>query len=329
MNLARPDQEEGAMTDKVCMWFDEILRDDVPLAGGKGANLGDMIQAGLPIPRGFVITAPSYRRLVEHAGLQSRIADLLLDLDRSVCDQLLEAEPLVRELFVDAPIPVDMQASIVEHYRAMGDQVPVAVRSSATAEDLAGASFAGQQETFLNVMGEEALLDAVRRCWSSLFTAQAIFYRFQRGFDDSQVCMGVVVQEMVDAEKSGVSFTMDPVLRNRYQMVIEGVWGLGEGVVSGQITPDHYKLDRETCELVFEFIPAKRIMYSQDAERGVQVTPVPEERVSARVLSDDELKQLVDLGNRVEQHFGCPQDIEWAIRDGVVYLLQSRPITCL
>jgi pyruvate,water dikinase len=316
------------MSDKFCVWFDELTRDDVPLAGGKGANLGDMVQAGLPVPPGFVITAPAYRLVVETAALAGRIDDLLLNLDRSVCDQLQKVEPLIRDLFTDVPIPADLDASIVEHYRQLGSG-PVAVRSSATAEDLAGASFAGQQETILNVVGEAALLAAVRRCWSSLFTSQAIFYRCQRGFDDRQVSMAVVVQKMIASEKSGVSFTVDPVLRNPYQMVIEGVWGLGEGIVSGQITPDHYKLDRETYEIEFEFIPDKKIMFCQDGLNGVLVQPVPAERVAARVLSAHELRHLVDLGNQVEDHFGCPQDIEWAVEDGVIYLLQSRPITNL
>jgi pyruvate,water dikinase len=317
------------MTDRYCVWFDELTREDVPLAGGKGANLGDMVQAGLPIPPGYVITAPAYRRVLEQAELETKIDDLLLNLDRSVCDQLQTVEPLIRDLFVDAPIPEEIQASILAYYRQLGEDVSVAVRSSATAEDLAGASFAGQQETILNVAGEEALIEAVRRCWSSLFTAQAIFYRSQRGFDDTPVSMAVAVQRMVDSEKSGVSFTVDPVLRNHYQMVIEGVWGLGEGIVSGQITPDHYKLDRETYEMAFEFIPDKKIMYCQVQDGGVEVLPVPGERVSARVLSDEELRHLVDLGNQVEDHFGCPQDIEWAVENGVIYLLQSRPITCL
>lgn len=317
------------MKDRYCVWFDELTRDDVPLAGGKGANLGDMVQAGLPIPPGYVITAPAYRQVLAQAELETKIDDLLLDLDRSACDQLQTVETLIRDLFVDAPIPKEMRVSILEYYRQLGKDVSVAVRSSATAEDLAGASFAGQQETLLNVAGEEALIEAVRRCWSSLFTAQAIFYRSQRGFDETPVSMAVVVQKMIGSEKSGVSFTVDPVLRNHYQMVIEGVWGLGEGVVSGQITPDHYKLDRETYEIVFEFVPSKKIMFCRSSRGGVEVLPVPEDRVSVRVLSDDELHQLVDLGNRVEDHFGCPQDIEWAVENGVIYLLQSRPITCL
>jgi pyruvate,water dikinase len=317
------------MTDKRCVWFNELTRNDVPLAGGKGANLGDMFQAGLPVPPGFVISAPAYRQVVQQADLENRISDLLLDLDRSVCEQLQNVEPLIRDLFTDVPIPAALEDAIVSCYRQLGDEVLVAVRSSATAEDLAGASFAGQQETLLNVFGAEALLRAVRRCWSSLFTSQAIFYRYQQGFDDSQVSMGVVVQRMVNSDKSGVSFTVDPVLRNHYQMVIEGVWGLGEGIVSGQITPDHYKLDRETYEISFEFIPDKQTMFCQDGLSGVVVQPVPAERVSARVLNDDELRRLVDLGNQVEDHFGCPQDIEWTVEDGVIYLLQSRPITCL
>jgi pyruvate,water dikinase len=317
------------MSGKLCVWFNELTRADVLLAGGKGANLGDMVQAGLPVPPGFVITAPAYRQVMQHADLENRISDLLLDLDRSVCSQFQRVEPLIRNLFTDVPIPAEMEEAIVSCYRQLGEDVPVAVRSSATAEDLAGASFAGQQETLLNVVGAEALLRAVRRCWSSLFTSQAIFYRCQRGFDDRQVSMAVVVQKMIASEKSGVSFTVDPVLRNHYQMVIEGVWGLGEGIVSGQITPDHYKLDRETYEITFEFVPDKKIMFCQDGLDGVLVQPVPVERVAARVLTADELQRLVDLGNQVEAHFGCPQDIEWAVEDGILYLLQSRPITCL
>jgi len=317
------------MSDKFCVWFDEVRRDDVSLAGGKGANLGEMVQAGLPIPPGFIITAPAYCHVVGEANLVDRIHDLLEDLDRNDPNQLQLAEPRIRDLFEDIPIPGPLQAAIVEAYRMLGESVSVAVRSSATAEDLEGASFAGQQETFLNIVGEEALLQAVRRCWSSLFTSQAIFYRSCRGFDDSEVSMAVVVQKMVNSEKSGVSFTVEPVLRNHFQMVIEGVWGLGEGIVSGTITPDHYKVDRETREIDFKFVPEKKIMFCQDAGGGVRQQTVPEDRVSARVLSEEELRHLVDLGNQVEKHFGCPQDIEWGIEAGMIYLLQSRPITCL
>lgn len=317
------------MTEPFCMWFEDLTRKDVPLAGGKGANLGDMIRAGLPIPRGFVISAAAYRHVIETCDLVDRICELLLGLDRRNSGELQRIEPRIRALFAEISIPSTLEDLVLAHYAQLGDNVSVAVRSSATAEDLADASFAGQQETFLNVVGQANLLDAVRRCWSSLFTAQAIFYRSCRGFDDESVSMAVVVQQMIRSDRSGVSFTVEPVLGNRQQMVIEGVWGLGEGVVSGTITPDHYKVDKETYEIAFEFVPDKEIMFSQGADGGVERVPVPADKISARVLSIEELRQLVDLGNRVERHFGCPQDIEWAIADDSIYLLQSRPITCL
>jgi pyruvate,water dikinase len=317
------------MPKTLCAWFNEISRDDVPSAGGKGANLGDMAQAGLPIPPGFVICAPAYREMVERSGLEAKIKEMLAGVDRSNSSQLQEVERQIRRLFKDVPITDELSQLIVEGYHALGDNVPVAVRSSATAEDLAEASFAGQQETFLNIVGKEELLNAVSQCWSSLYTSQAIFYRHQRGFDNFQVSMAVVVQKMVNPEKSGVTFTVDPVLRNHFNMMIEAVWGLGEGVVSGAITPDHYKVDRETYKIIYEFVPEKRIMFCKDDNCGVVTLDVPPEKVSIHVLTPDELRQLVDLGNKIEQHFGCPQDIEWSIEDGQVYLLQSRPITCL
>lgn len=314
---------------KSCAWFNDLSRGDVPLAGGKGANLGDMAQVGLPIPPGFVVSALAYREMVESSGLEAKINKIMAGVDYNNSDQLEETEVQIRRLFEDVPITDELHQLIVASYRALGDDIPVAVRSSATAEDLAGASFAGQQETFLNTVGEEELLNAVRRCWSSLYTSQAIFYRHQRGFDTTQVSMAVVVQRMINSEKSGVTFTVEPVLGNRSQMVIEAVWGLGEGIVSGTITPDHYKVDRETYEVIYEFVPEKRIMVCENGDCGVVTRKVPPDKVSARVLTDDELRHLVDLGNKIERHFGCPQDIEWGVEGGKIYLLQSRPITCL
>ncbi len=318
------------MSAEFCVWFNKITRDDVQSAGGKGANLGDLVQAGLPVPPGFVITSSAYRYLIEKAGLGDRIKEMLQEFDRHSNEKLQDSSSQIRELFADVTIPDDLVRSILEHYRQLGESVMVAVRSSATAEDLAGASFAGQQDTILNVKGEDALLKAVRRCWASLFNSQAIFYRDHYGFDSRKVSMAVVVQKMVNSEKSGVSFTVDPVMHNHYAMIIEAVWGLGEGVVSGQITPDHYKVDRETYELLLEFVPDKPFMFCKGAGKsGVVKVPTSPDKVSARVLTDDELHQLVDLGNKVEDHFGCPQDIEWGIEDGTIYLLQSRPITSL
>jgi pyruvate,water dikinase len=317
------------MVEQLCFTFSDLSRHDVPLAGGKGANLGDMVQAGMPVPPGFVVPAPAYQEVLECNCLNDKILSLLHGLDCSDSGQLRGVESRIRALFHDCVIPDHSRQAILDCYRSLGYNLAVAVRSSATAEDLAGASFAGQQETFLNVSGEEALLNAVRKCWSSLFTSQAIFYRSQQGFDDTQVSMAVVIQRMINSAKSGVSFTVEPVMRNPHQMVIECVWGLGEGIVSGTITPDHYRVNRETYELVFEFVPEKKIMYSREEGGGVVIQDVPPEMVSARVLAEDELRQLVDLGNEVEEHFGCPQDIEWAIEDDTIYLLQSRPITSL
>lgn len=312
-----------------CVWFGEITRVDVLLAGGKGANLGDMAQAGLPIPPGFVICAPAYRRMMESFDLDRQINELMSGLERDSFTRLQAVEHQARQLVENAPITGELRELILESYRALGDEVPVAVRSSATAEDTAGASFAGQQETFLNVVGEEQLLKAVCRCWSSLYTPQAMFYRIQNGFDNCRISMGVVVQKLINSEKSGVIFTVDPVLRNHFQMVIEAVWGLGEGIVSGTITPDHYLVDRETYEILSEFVPEKRIMIAKDGIRGVRTVDVPPAVAAERVLIPDELRRLVDLGNNVESHFGFPQDIEWGIEHGEIYLLQSRPITTL
>jgi len=317
------------MATKLCAWLNEISRNDVPLAGGKGANLGDMAQAELPIPPGFVVCVPAYRRVTEQAGLDTKLNEIIEELDLSDADQLQQAEQQVRLLFEQVAINSELEALIVDYYQALGNNVPVAVRSSATAEDLAGASFAGQQETCLNVIGQEQLLKAIRKCWASLYNSQAIFYRHQKGFANVEVSMALVVQKMIDTEKSGVIFTVDPVLRNHYQMIIEGVWGLGEGIVSGRFTPDHYKVDRETYEVINKFVPDQPEMIVKGDNGGIVTLPVPRQKVSVPILNEDELRQLVDLGNKVHTHFGCPQDIEWGIQDHRAYLLQSRPITNL
>jgi pyruvate,water dikinase len=309
--------------------FELLSRKDTPTAGGKGANLGDMVQAGLPVPPGFVICCPAFRAMMESNGLDKKIYGMLNALNRQDINQVREIEAPIRALIESTEIDQGLQKEIVEHYRALGENVPVAVRSSSSAEDLACASFAGQQETILNVVGEEALMQALKRCWSSLFTSQAIFYRHQSGFNDEHVSMAVVVQKMIGSEKSGVIFTVDPVTHNRYQMVIEGVWGLGEGIVSGAITPDHYKVDKETYEVMYNFFSTKTIMYVKDGSTGVRVLDVPPDLACLPVINENELKQLVDLGNRLEEHFACPQDVEWAVESGQVYLLQSRPITSL
>lgn len=317
------------MSEKRCCVFAEICRHDVPLVGGKGANLGDLAQADLPVPPGFVISSVAYREVIAASGLAAQIATCLAEVDYAIASQLQDTENRIRPLFHGIAIPEHLRQEILGQYQALGPDARVAVRSSSTAEDLACASFAGQQETILNVVGPENLFHAIRECWSSLYTSQAIFYRHQCGFDHAQVSMAVVVQKMILSEKSGVTFTVDPVLNNRYNMVIEAVWGLGEGIVSGAVTPDHFKIDRDTCEVMHESIAKKQIMFCRDGDYGVVKLPVPPEKVSARVLTTAELNELVRMGNKLEQHFGCPQDIEWGIENDRIYLLQSRPITSL
>lgn len=312
---------------KSCYSFAEVGREDVPLVGGKGANLGEMTRQNLPVPPGFVVCSHAYRQAVEASGIDTKIKELVSEIDYKVAADLQSLEGEIHKLFSDIALLPDLQEEILASYRALGADALVAVRSSATAEDLADASFAGQQETILNVHGEEALIKAIIQCWTSLHTSQAIFYRHRQGFDNQVVSMAVVVQKMVNSEKSGVTFTIDPVSKNQYNMVVEAVWGLGEGIVSGAITPDHYKVDREDYELVHEFIAVKKVLFGRNGSQGVVECEVPEEKVKQRVLSDEEIKSIVDLGNQLETHFGCPQDIEWGIENSEIYLLQSRAIT--
>jgi pyruvate, water dikinase len=314
---------------KLCMGFSEISRCDVPIAGGKGANLGDMVQAGLPVPPGFVITSEAYRRMLISSQLDDTIREMLASIDWDNNQALIEMENQIRSLFDTVTMDPDLRREILACYHTLGDNTPVAVRSSATAEDLACASFAGQQSTYLNVYGDDELIKTVMQCWSSLFTCQAIYYRHRNGFDGIFVTMAVVVQKMVNSEKAGVIFTVDPVSRNPYQAVIEGVYGLGEGIVSGTITPDHFKIDRETHEICFKFLAPKTVMYTRDCCCGICEVPVPDEWKQHPVLNETELCQLAQMADQVERHFGSPQDIEWGAEDSVFYLLQSRPITTL
>lgn len=314
---------------QLCLPFSAISRQDVPVAGGKGANLGDMARAGLPVPPGFVITAAAYRKMFESSGLQAKVIRMLGVIDRENNQALMDVAVEIRALFEEQVMDPDLCIEILGLYHSLGNNVPVAVRSSATAEDLIGASFAGQQDTYLNVYGDDELIRMVLHCWASLFNCQAIYYRYRNGFDDTQVSMAVVVQKMISANKAGVIFTVDPVSHNPYQMVIEGVYGLGEGIVSGSITPDHFKIDRETMEIRFKYIATKTMMITKNNICGCIEAPIPDDLKNQPVLNEQELELLVNIGNRVETHFGSPQDIEWGAENDKFYLLQSRPITTL
>jgi pyruvate,water dikinase len=309
------------------LWLDEISAGDLETVGGKGASLGELTGAGLPVPPGFVVTAGTYRSFIEEAEIDEELfAAVDLDVDDSAA--LADAADRAQELILETPFPDELQTEILESYHEVGNgEAFVAVRSSATAEDLPDASFAGQQETFLNVT-EEALLDRVRECWASLFTQRAIYYRQEQGFDHSAVNIAVVIQQMVDAEKSGVMFTSHPSTGDA-TMIIEAAWGLGEAVVSGAVSPDNYVIDRDDRSMDVT-IAEKKVMHEKDEATGQTIErEVPEDKRTQRVVSDNEIDALMDLGERVEDHYGEPQDVEWAIVDGDVYMLQSRPITTI
>jgi pyruvate,water dikinase len=325
------------------LWLEDIAADDLGSVGGKAASLGELAGAELPVPPAFVVTAGTYRRFIEAAGIDEELF-AAVDVDPEDSTALAEAEAHAMELIVETEFPEGLREEVLAAYDELDHEL-VAVRSSATAEDLPDASFAGQQETYLNVTRED-LLDRVRRCWASLFTQRAIYYRNEQGFDHDAVDIAVVVQAMVDADKSGVMFTSHPST-GAPDTVIEAAWGLGEAVVAGEVTPDNYVVDAGTGDLREVAVMDKKTMCVRDEDTGETVMrEVPEARREEQVLSEAEIDDLVAVGDRVEDHYGDPQDVEWAITDvsesasdseargtgsrgGEVYMLQSRPITTI
>jgi len=317
---------------KFVAFFDELTKEDVPIAGGKGANLGELTQAGIPVPPGFVVTSKTYDKFMKDTGLFPEVMGMLEDLDVNDTKELQKTSKKIKDIIISTEVPEDIQTIIIESYNALcqrigREDVYVAVRSSATAEDLPEASFAGQQETFLNIRGSENVLKYVQECWASLFEARAIFYREQNNFDHAKVSIAVVVQEMVNAEKAGVMFTAHPSTGEDI-LLIEASWGLGEAVVSGAVTPDTYSVDKATGKLLKFKVGEKNVMFKRENGETVKV-PVPEDMREKRVLSDEEIAKLAELGRKIHEHYKFPQDTEWAIEEGKVYMLQSRPITTL
>ncbi|KPK21366.1 MAG: phosphoenolpyruvate synthase, partial [Dehalococcoidia bacterium SM23_28_1] len=320
-------------SEREVLWFTEVGKGDTPLVGGKGANLGEMTQAQIPVPPGFIVTAHTYTRFVEQAGLRPTIQKLLSPLDYNDSARLQKVSEEIKSLIRSTPVPEQIAAAIKKAYRELGGG-PVAVRSSATAEDLSEASFAGQQATFLNVVGEDEVVDAVRACWASLFEARAIFYRADKGFEHMEVAIAVPVQRMVQSSRSGVMFTLEPVTGDRSKIAVEAVFGLGEAIVSGEVTPDLYILDKASLRIV-----EKRVVNQErqlvrnpemDAEGEINIwLAVPTEQRQQQKLSDEQIVALATIGKRVEEHYGFPQDIEWAEEGGQLDILQTRPVTAL
>lgn len=316
-------------------WFGDIDRQDISAVGGKGANLGELTRAGLPVPPGFVVTVEAYEQFLAASNLAERITTSLDAMNVNDTASLRATASSLRELVLTADVPDNVRSSIQSAYRELGAHagmpvITVAVRSSATAEDTGQFSFAGMFESFLNVQGDEELVRVVRKCWASTFGERVLFYRVKQGLPRA-MSVGVVVQVMVDSEKSGVMFTVDPTSADNQRMVIEAAWGLGEVVVLGQVSPDRYVVDKTNLELLEKSVGSKAFLLTRDPATGdnVRVDLRSDPRAQAQVLTDDEVRTLGDLGRRVEKHYGAPQDIEFAIASGKTYLTQSRPITTL
>ncbi len=314
------------------VWLEEVGKDDVSVVGGKGASLGEMINVGAPVPGGFAVTAQAYRDFINRSGIADDIFEAL-KVDVNDPAALNEAADKAKKLVLAGKVPKDIEKDIRNRYQEMckreGKEVFVAVRSSATAEDLPDASFAGQQETFLNMKGEDQVFEAVRKCWASLYGARAIFYRVEQGFEHEKVNISVTVQKMVKSEKSGVMFSSHPST-GEPEVIIEAAWGLGESVVSGSVSPDNYVVDRTNKKIQNKFIASKEIMIVRDEKTGETVTKkVPADMKEKLVLSDEEILKLAAQAEVLEKHYGIPQDIEWAFENGKMFILQSRPITTI
>ncbi len=313
--------------------FSQLSSADVPYAGGKGANLGQLTRAGLPVPPGFVVGAPAYAAFRHQTGLAQRLDAVLAKLDVEDTAALQDAADEARRAVQESDMPPWLADAIGAAYDRLAendDDVPVAVRSSATAEDTASASFAGMNETFLNVQGKDAVIDAVRRCWQSLFGARTIYYRGQRGFSQSDMDIAVVIQRQIPSTRAGVMFTIDPATGERDHLVIEGSFGLGESVVSGQVSPDRYVVQKSAMSILVRSVRAKELTIEVASDGGT-TTRVLSDRESRRpVLDDEEVLRLAELGVAIEREYGSAQDTEWAFDpEGRIWMLQSRPITTI
>jgi pyruvate,water dikinase len=316
---------------KFVAWFGEVDKDDTGIVGGKGANLGELTRAGIPVPSGFCVTSEVYFSFLDNAGIRPQIETLLAGIDVQDSARLQDIAEQIKTLITNSEMPYDTGTAIARAYRQMKG-LPVAVRSSATAEDLAEASFAGQQSTFLNIQGEENVIRAVQECWASLFEARAIYYRAEAGFGQLEIGIAVVVQYMVQSERSGVMFTIDPKQNSPKKIVIEAIYGLGEAIVSGAVTPDHFIVNKADLEIIKEETKAQRrqLIRRERARRGednnVWVDVEPDDQRQPK-LTHQQVKDLAAIGRNVEEHYGSPQDIEWAFEGGKFYIVQSRPVT--
>jgi pyruvate,water dikinase len=317
------------------VWLDDCGSTSAGEVGGKCANLGELLQAGFRVPPGFAVTTTAQKLFLDRNDLRAREGELLARVDYEHVAALTTASRELRALVERADLPSEVATAIREQYEELAERagaasVPVAVRSSAVAEDLATASFAGQLETYLWIQGADAVVEHVRRCWSGFFTPEALSYRKRLEIPEAEALMSVGVQVMVDARSAGVMFTLNPLNGDRSKVAIESTWGLGEALVSGAVNPDRFLVDRVTLDVLERTVGSKETELRFESEDGeIVAAPVDEERRRALSLSDEELEELARVGKDIERHYGCPQDVEWAIdrvRDEL-YVLQARAET--
>lgn len=337
---------------KNIVWFDEVEKDDVGLVGGKGANLGEMTNAKIPVPYGFIVTSHAYFEFIRENELQPKIKQLLALLNYENPSELQQASSHIQHLIMTSPMSNSLSKQIISYYenivlreekfykthsvlrtmmhslKRLYRQPIVAVRSSATAEDLPSASFAGQQDTYLNVRGDSHLLHSIKKCWASLFNERAIYYRHEQKFDHFKVGLAAVVQRMIESDKSGIAFSADPVTNDKTKMVIEAIFGLGEYIVGGKVTPDHYEVDKRSFVILKKFNSYQNIKLVKSATSNQEIR-LNKAQGAAPKLTEEEIIKVALLVKEIEDHYYFPQDIEWAIEKNKVFIVQSRPITTL
>jgi pyruvate, water dikinase len=322
----------------VVCWFEDCRKDSGPLVGGKCSSLGELINAGVRVPPGFALTTEGYRRFVGEAGIADDVRLILAGVDFGDLDALERASERIRATIEAHEFSEEIEDQVAECYRKLSlrcgmPAAPVAVRSSATAEDLVDASFAGQQDTYLWIRGIDEVLHHMRRCISSLYTGRAIAYRANKGFDDERLAISVGVQKMANAYTAGVMFTVHPTNGDRSVIVIDSNFGFGESVVSGEVTPDHFVVNKVTLDIIDRTISQKLVCYTVDPHEQVsRAMEVPYERQKVQSLIDDEITELAWMGKQIEKHYGRAMDIEWAVdkdlpAGGNIFILQARPET--
>lgn len=308
--------------------FQDMGKTEHLLVGGKGLNLGELSKIqGIQVPEGFCITTAGYQMAIEQNEMFQALLDQLTVLNVEERHQISKISSKIRQVIMDVDIPADVVSAVADSLSEFGENHAYAVRSSATAEDLPHASFAGQQDTYLNIKGIDAILQHISKCWASLFTDRAVIYRMKNGFDHSKVSLSVIIQRMIFPRASGILFTADPITSNRKLLSIDASFGLGEALVSGLVSPDNYKVQEE--KIVEKMIGTKNMAIYGREDGGTETQQIDLDQQKSQTLTDQQILQLAHIGRKIEAHFGSPQDIEWCLAEDTFYIVQSRPITTL